>query len=234
MKRQASKFAMTMINMVTGLISIESCRICKKQFQPRHLLDPFPLAICKSCWKDVYCKNGVMETLVQDQVILNVASGAPYSGKVKDLIHQLKYSKDRLLANDLSALLLSAWNLLELHQHNIKDPLFVPIPLSKQRLKERGFNQAEELARHLSVHIGGKLASSALVRTKVTMPQYGLTRDERKENLTGAFFGQAMVRNKTVVIVDDIYTSGSTLAAAAGALIEAGAKSICAITVARA
>jgi ComF family protein len=110
----------------------------------------------------------------------------------------------------------------------------LPMPLSAQRLAERGFNQALLLARALAPN---KTDSDLLLRTKHTATQTALDRDQRAANVKGAFATQPMraseLKGKRVVLVDDVMTSGASLFSAAATLRQAGAASVVAVVLAR-
>lgn len=112
--------------------------------------------------------------------------------------------------------------------------LIVPMPLSRERLRQRGFNQALELARHLAP---GKVAGDVLRRLRDTPAQSALPREQRLRNVRGAFGvatgGAPALRGRRVVLVDDVMTSGATLFAAAQALRAAGAARITGLVLAR-
>jgi len=112
--------------------------------------------------------------------------------------------------------------------------VLVPMPLSKQRLQERGFNQALELARQLAPD---KTEGALLLRIKDTPPQSALRRSDRLRNVKGVFaidpLRSAALRGKQVVLVDDVMTSGASLFAAALALRQAGAASVTGVVLAR-
>ena len=102
--------------------------------------------------------------------------------------------------------------------------LLVPVPLHPHRLKQRGFNQALELARPLSHQLGIPLAESSCLRIRNTEPQQGLKVKARKRNLKNAFIGLSHVRGQHVAIIDDVVTTGTTTNSVARALLNAGAK----------
>jgi ComF family protein len=112
--------------------------------------------------------------------------------------------------------------------------LLLPMPLSRQRLQERGYNQALELARHLAP---AKTTPGLLLRIRDTPPQSALQRAERLRNVQGAFavepLRQAELHGKRVVLLDDVMTSGASLFAAAQALRQAGAAHITGLVLAR-
>jgi ComF family protein len=111
--------------------------------------------------------------------------------------------------------------------------VIVPIPLGRQRMKERGYNQSGMIAEPLAMALGIEFAPKALMRRKETRSQVGLSKQERQKNVLGAF--QAMgVSGKNILVLDDVSTTGSTLSSSAEALLSSGAKEVYALTVARA
>jgi ComF family protein len=111
--------------------------------------------------------------------------------------------------------------------------LLVPVPLSPRRLRERGYNQALEIARRVAAATGLRLAPEACRRTRETSEQMGLPLAEREGNVRGAFDCPQLVGGATVAIVDDVMTTGATLAEVAAALKRAGAARVLNWVVAR-
>jgi ComF family protein len=109
----------------------------------------------------------------------------------------------------------------------------VPVPLASKRLRIRGYNQSDHLARALGVLLGQPVNSACLTRVRETPTQTALTPEERLANVAGAFRA-GNVRGITAVLVDDVFTTGATLVAAADALVKAGAERVDAVTFARA
>jgi len=111
----------------------------------------------------------------------------------------------------------------------------VPIPLSQQRMRERGYNQSGLIAQPLSRIMQWKYLPNALQRVRHTRSQVGLTAAERRENVQAAFTAQpGLVQNKTILLFDDVATTGATLHSASQAFLSAGAKRVYALTVAKA
>jgi ComF family protein len=154
------------------------------------------------------------------------------TGVVRELIHRFKYNGDFFLRHPLAA-----WLAATLEDARItREPFdfLVPVPLHSARLREREFNQAEVLARTVGERTGVRV-ESCLHRVRYTTTQTRLDREERMENLRNAFeLGQNHdVRNRRILLVDDVLTTGSTLDECARVLRGAGAASVRAITVAR-
>jgi ComF family protein len=156
-----------------------------------------------------------------------------YEGALRDILHAFKYDGRRSLARPLGAQLRTAGGDL------LRDAdCVVPVPLHGWRRLRRGFNQADELARQL-----GPPVVHPLWRARATPPQTGLTAAARRHNVRGAFVLSPLLSrrsrarwlaDRTVVLVDDVRTTGATLNACAAVLLDAGARDVRARTVARA
>ena len=154
---------------------------------------------------------------------------------VKETIHQLKYEPFvKELAKPLAKLIIAHFFLLD-NKKVWGNKILVPIPLERKRLKQRGFNQAEEIARILSSKLNIPLLPDCLKKIKTTSPQVELSQKERIENIKGAFGIEKpnLIQNKKILLVDDIYTTGATMEEAARILKEAGAKEVWGVVVAR-
>ena len=154
---------------------------------------------------------------------------APYEGKVREGVHRLKYKGDRRVAQFFADLLLAGPG-----QELGKVDLIMPVPLHGSRLRERGFNQALLLAEHLSSSLGISLAKDTLIKQHQTQAQSGLNRRDRLNNLNNAFSlkGQVILKNKTILLVDDVITTGATLEACGLPLRAAGVTALKAICIA--
>ena len=164
-----------------------------------------------------------------------VAYGS-YAGELRDLIHLFKYRQVRSAAPHLAQMLNQAIAPLNLPS----DVLVIPVPLWTAKRRARGFNQSEELAGALVRARGAgtsiQLDTGSLVRKRETASQTGLTRQQRHANLRGAFavVHPERVKGRTVLIVDDVMTTGTTAGECARVLLRAGAKEVFVATVARA
>jgi ComF family protein len=157
-------------------------------------------------------------------------SWAVFDGSVRLALHHLKYRRDFGLGDTL-ATPVSEFAI----QLNWPIDIVVPIPLSQQRYKERGYNQIALIAYPMAVRAGWQYHAKALWRARHTRSQVGLSAIERKNNVNGAFLAsEKLVQGKTILLVDDVATTGATLSAGADALLAGGAKSVFALTLARA
>ncbi len=154
------------------------------------------------------------------------------TGEVRELLHRFKYNNERYLRR-----LLGAWLAEALDDDRLADvepDVLVPVPLHPAREREREFNQAEELARWVT-RLRGVPTANLLRRRRYTVTQTQFDRTRRMRNLRDAFEVRhnGSVADKHILLVDDILTTGSTLDECARVLVEAGAASVNAITVAR-
>jgi len=156
----------------------------------------------------------------------------PYEGRIVEAVSRFKFGGVARLAGPLGTLLV---------EH--VDPAFpfsdldlvVPVPLHPRRLRERGFNQSLLLARQVSKRQSIPLDFTSLQRVRQTAPQTRLSGPERRKNVRGAFRVTApeSVAGRRVLLVDDVFTTGATIQECTESLLEAGAKEVCVLTLAR-
>jgi len=174
---------------------------------------------------------------VERPFVRAVAYGS-YDGGLRELIHLLKYNGVRPAAGVLGRMLAEAIAGLE-REFGADKILVIPVPLFKGRRRQRGFNQAELIARAAlkGSAVGERLllATNTLLRTRDTQSQIGLTSHQRRENMRGAFAvaRAAEVTGREIVLVDDVYTTGTTATECARVLRKAGAATVWVATVAR-
>ncbi len=160
-----------------------------------------------------------------------------YEGGLRCLVHLMKYERVLPVAPVLGQMLASSITEL-LPGCGDAVPLMVPVPLHTSKRRERGFNQAELIARAAVKRLPRpiEIATGVLVRQRVTLSQVGLSREERIENMRDAFRvrDRRRVHGRTVIVVDDVMTTGTTLSECARMLKQAGAERVWAATVARA
>jgi ComF family protein len=216
---------------------------------------PLDGPVCEACWSAVrlcrgpFCRTcgdplaswRVISVALEQcprcrrrQPLLQTARAAgEYEGTLRDILHALKYDGRTGIAGRLGHLLRTAGLDVLREAHSV-----VPVPLHPWRRLRRGFNQADALARQL-----GPSVVHALWRRRPTVPQTGLTAAARRRNVTGAFMLSPFVSRRSrrrwivdrvVVLVDDVRTTGATLDACAAVLLDAGAREVRGLTVARA
>ncbi len=158
-----------------------------------------------------------------------IRSPLKFEGVVREAIHQLKYKNLRSLAKPLTVFLYNCWR-----DQSIPGEVLVPVPLHPKRLKERGYNQSALLSRELGRLCGLPFNDSCLRRTRYILPQARTQSvEERRENVKEAFVCTGDLKDKEVLLIDDVSTSGSTLDACAAALKNSGAKSVYGLVLAR-
>lgn len=201
-------------------------------------------ALCSDCWSRVsfirppLCDRlGIPMPFAAGDVMVSAAAAARppeydraravarFDGLMRDLVHDLKF-RDRHNARSL----FGRW-LVDAGRDLLRDAeVVVPVPLARMRLLGRRFNQAALLAQEIARRTGKSYEPLALVRTRRTDPQVGLTRRERRRNVSGAFVvpeaRKPTILGRRVVLVDDVITTGATVDVAARALKRAGARSV--------
>ena len=228
------------------------CRICSAP-----LTNIASLPVCEPCLGKIVPLEGSLCRICGEKLFHNVPEGedgalcgmcrraAPrfrravaygaYEGELRDLIHLFKYKGTRPAGKLLGGLLNQAVTAMALPDSLI----VVPVPLWSGKRSARGFNQAEAIARTFmgfQTSRSIQLDTSILVRTRETASQTGLTRHQRRANVRGAFAvrGAEKVKGRTILIVDDVMTTGTTADECARVLRRAGAKDVFVATVARA
>jgi ComF family protein len=192
---------------------------------------------CPFCRPPKITKDG-KSCKVHKKHLDGLFSAASYKeALVKKAIHLFKYQPNLLgLAEPLSSLIISHLDFLG--NKHLSGFVLVAIPIHKSKLKQRGFNQSEEIAKELSKKINGTLfLKDALLKIKKTPPQRELKRKEREKNIKGVFVVNPkkldFIKNKKVLLVDDVFTTGSTMEEAAKVLKKAGAKKVFGVVIAR-
>ena len=180
-----------------------------------------------------------MDCIKQPPPIQAVLAAIDYAYPWSDLISRYKFGEHPGWTTFFAAVLLKASGVREVLAELQSTDMLLPMPLSKERLQTRGFNQAWELTSALA-HQSGSLAttvSTLLLRVKNTQPQTELLRQERLANVKGAFqvdpLRAAELKGKRVILVDDVMTSGASLFTAAQALRVAGAAQVTGLVLAR-
>lgn len=204
-----------MLRALLDLIFPPACEVCRKRCEE---------ALCPDCFSEI--------KFVKPQLGIYCASA--YEGVMRTALHRFKFQRRKNLAEPLGVLLvkyISHAPGLKMNEVNY----IIPVPLHRRRQQQRGYNQAELLARVIGRYYEVPVIS-ALERIKDTRPQFDLQREARFTNIRGAFkvSDAKAVYNKNVLLLDDIYTTGSTIGECSKVLKTAGARRIEILTLSRA
>ncbi len=193
------------------------CRKCGRQFPAA-----CSLPVCPECAGQSYAFDLARAVCI-------------YSGVIHDAVHRFKFRHCRKDAQWLGKLILNG---MRNYPEILGFDAVVPVPLHKERLLERGYNQAELLGRIIADDYRKPLLSSCLLRTRPTSHQSFLSRQERHVNVKDAFAAEknrmslAQLENRKLLLIDDVFTTGSTTDECAKALVNAGAAKVFVLTLA--
>jgi ComF family protein len=150
-------------------------------------------------------------------------------GKVQTLLHRLKYKNSPEIGELLGEMIGQ-----KIQKEKIVIDLLIPIPMHPEKQKQRGYNQAEQIAIGIENQTGIKMEMMALIKSKQSISQTKKSREERSKNVENLFelINPDLIKDKTVGLVDDVLTTGATLEACGRILLNAGAKEISLITIA--
>lgn len=184
--------------------------------------------MCSDCYgKLAFTEKGSSFSALEPIVYL--LSPLEYKNSAMNLLKSLKFRCD-FKNSDIVNLIMREF--LRDFPHLSDFDLVMPVPLSAERLSDRGYNQSEFIARGISQTIGVELDAKSLVRIRNTKQQSSISRSERIINVQGAFSVKRTLTDKRIILVDDIYTTGHTMKNCAIALKSAGAMEIVGITAA--
>ncbi|MDH3972875.1 MAG: ComF family protein [Deltaproteobacteria bacterium] len=217
-----------------------SCPLCRKNLDKYEIcngclkgFEPVKSPCCTICGIPFISREGADHpcgSCITDKPHFDEAASLYlYGGELAEAIKRLKYSNKTSLASPLAELLCC---------HSFMASSFdnlVAVPLHKSRLRERGFNQSQLLASSLAEKCSKKRSSFLLERIRDTPPQVGMKRARRLENVKNAFAVRkgASVEGKSILLVDDVYTTGATVMECSRVLKKAGAKEVKVLTLAR-
>lgn len=197
-----------------GANGLDLCRNCRLRL-------PHQQAACTACALPLPAPGTCGACLRRPPPLSHVHAAFLYAFPVDRLVPRLKFHQDLTCGRLLAELLLES-----LHAHATPRPqALVPVPLHRLRLRERGYDQALELARPLARQLHLPLRADALVRVQATRAQSELDAGGRQRNLRHAFIAQAPLPDH-VALIDDVMTTGATLHAAAHALRKAGVQRV--------
>jgi len=227
------------------------CKICEKPIR-----ESKGYSICEDCFKTIeliehpYCiKCGkplpITDFFEQNREILCLdckrkkysfefsRSTGIYNKVLKKCIHLLKYYGEKKLAKPLGKLMVDY--LLKNNEFENKFDLIIPVPLHKNDLKKRGFNQSLLLSKIIGDYFSIPVGESILIKHKITPFQVNLSKKEREKNILKAFSVEKPeeINGKSIMILDDVFTTGATVEECAKELIKSRAKNIFVLTLAR-
>ena len=233
------------INAVIDFVYPPRCSLCGRYCVDQEGICPDCLSqihyigrpLCIRCGKpfshEMITDHFCGECLTRKRHFTRARAVGLYTGIFRKALHRFKYQWKHCLATPLGTLMARR---MESFFSDGTYHCMVPVPLHPRRLRKRGFNQALVLARVLSRIYHIPLDRDNLVRTRWTQSQVGLSERERKDNVKGAFavLESARITQRTILLLDDIYTSGSTVDECSKVLITAGARQVDVLTLARA
>ncbi len=205
------------------------CSACSLEMEP---IDP--LQRCRRCFGflDDHEQEGCEKCSRLPWPLLQLGAVFPYRGAPARLLKRLKYGNRRDLGKVLGAYLVVQWSRLEWP----KPDAIIPMPISRLRRWTRGYNQCELLGESLAAILEVPLVS-AIGRRSGDWSQAGLDPEQRQQLTTASFYlhpNASQIRNKNVLIIDDVFTTGKTLEQCAAVVLEAGPRSIYGLTLCQA
>lgn len=205
------------------------CAECYGSLKPLYTQKNAAGVICAHCGT-VYFGGGFCTGCRRKNVrLLNAPAAFVYDGPVREIIHNFKFKGTYRMADYMADCMKKA---LETEEIEGVD-LIVPVPLHKSRLLVRGYNQSEKLAKALETLLNVPM-ENALERTRFTKSQSSLNGTQRRVNLDGAFRADERVKDKSILLIDDVRTTGTTAIKCAEALFSAGVREVTVLTFAQA
>ncbi len=219
------------------------CHLCHTALEPYERIAcyecfekiiPVGKNVCKKCGKPLsadspsLCINCI--NLLPPFILHR--SFAFYEGVMREIMFLIKFKKMAYLAKAIARY---SYQSLEDKDKIFDCDYIIPVPISKERRKERGFNQSEIIAEQISMLIKKELLKNVLIKIKNTIPQSLLPLKERKKNIAGSFGlrNVELIKGRRILLIDDIYTSGSTVFECSKILKKNGAEDVRVFTIAR-
>lgn len=229
---------------VFNLLLPPACALCLERLDP-----PDPDLFCQNCINQIpglkrnrcprcalpypaeegaghLCKTCLQE---KKHLFTGVTAIGPYSDLLREAIHRFKYRNEINLDRPLATMLGNT-----LLREEIKSTLLVPVPLHKNKIRQRSYNQAALLATKISRHIGVPVAANLLTREIPGPPQQGLSATARARNIKDAFALHGRIDGEAVLLLDDVMTTGATVRECARTLLAGGADAVHVAVLARA
>ena len=232
--------------LLSSLLFPVRCPVCDEILEPEenekgihsaceNKLYPIQGSVCMHCGRPIgninpeYCYDCIQKSYHKKSYITQAKSLYLYKGAAKNVMYRFKYSNKREYAVFFAKKALKDYGEW-MNKKGVQ--VIIPVPMYKKKQQKRGYNQAESFAGALSRVSGISMNRKAVIRKKNTAPQKGLGEIERKNNLKSAFHCEKnVVQYECVMLVDDIYTTGSTAEAVARELIKQGARRVYLMTI---
>ena len=231
---------------ISSLVFPKRCPVCDEILEPEEIEKGIHFtcenkfysiqgAVCMHCGRPIgninseYCYDCMQKGYHKKSCITQAKSLYLYKGSIKKSMYRFKYSNKREYAEFFAQKAVDEYTVW---LKRIGVEAIIPVPMYKKKQKRRGYNQAECFAMELSKRTGIPIKKDLVCRTIDTAPQKKLGAVERKNNLKKAFHcAENIVQYKYIMVVDDIYTTGSTAEAVAGELIKRGAHRVFLMTI---
>jgi competence protein ComFC len=222
------------------------CRICKRKLHPENTWH-----MCKDCLHKIYlnlppycrvCGRNINLTVPEKQICKQCLNNdihfdrawavCKYKDPIKKCIHLFKYNRNISLVNLLSEL---AGNYIERFININKIDSVLAVPIHKSKLRQKGFNHSQLIVESIAKRFNKPVSSNNLIKSKATTEQVNLNKQKRLSNLKNSFKVKnlSLLKNKTVLLIDDVYTTGSTINECAKTLKGAEVNKVYALVLAR-
>ena len=221
-----AKGLISLFRVIIDFIYPPFCIVCQTSLSKDERL------ICDNCWNNFPQIDGTVNiareirSKLSDPIYFsNAISVWEFSSPIQQAIHYLKYQNFRFLAGRIGRIMAKKLKDLSLP---LAETVLIPVPLHKTRLRERGYNQSSLICETIVVETGVQNCDNNLQRIRYTKSQTKLSAIERTKNVKDAFsiLHAEEIKNKVIILVDDVITTGATMNACAKELIENGAKSV--------
>lgn len=203
------------------------CMVCN-----RYLMNRIGPNLCCECMENIsfITRNIFQSNELTEHFFHKAIAVAEYKGAIRDLVFRLKYYDATYLSRDIAQMMTNS-----IKAEEIYGDMLMAVPLHPQREKERGYNQSHLLAKFISRNLDIHYENNNLVRIKNTKAMHNLSKNQRSDNLRNAFQirDRQAIEGKDILLIDDIFTTGTTADACSKVLMEGGAKSVTLVTFAR-
>ncbi len=213
---QLLKIYSSLIEPLINIIIPSNCIFCNAAMENNKKI------ICEICYSELKKAPVVLEQKLRQEInnpnIDRIFIGYEYSEKLKMLMHVFKYERFTALASHFASAIAT------LIRYPEKIDLILPVPLHPRKHRERGYNQSELIGKSLACLLSIEYRNDLLERKKYTISQTTLNKNDRIQNVSDAFFCSESLHDKTILIIDDVITTGSTLKACAECVLKNKAK----------